>query len=55
MMQIPPFGGFVRALLPISLAGGHKMTYGVWVGIHPQDLQRAFAVWWEPEPRRPRS
>lgn len=25
------------------------MTYGVWAGVHPDDLQRAFRVWWEPE------
>jgi hypothetical protein len=25
------------------------VTYGVWVGVHPGDLQRAFRVWWEPE------
>ena len=49
MMQVPPFGAFVRALLPIRLTGGHKLTYGVWVGVHPDDLQRTFAVWWEPE------
>jgi hypothetical protein len=49
MMQVPPLGAFVRALLPIRLTGGHKLTYGVWVGIHPDDLQRTFAVWWEPE------
>jgi hypothetical protein len=21
----------------------------VWAGVHPDDLQRAFRVWWEPE------
>ncbi len=25
------------------------MTYGVWAGVHPGDLQRAFRVWHEPE------
>ncbi len=25
------------------------MTCGVWVGVHPGDLQRAFRVWREPE------
>jgi hypothetical protein len=49
MMQIPPLGAFVRALLPVSLTGGYAVTYGVWVGIDPRELQRAFAVWWEPE------
>jgi len=49
MIQIPPLGSFVRALLPVSLTGGYTVTYGVWVGIEPRELQRAFEVWWEPE------
>jgi hypothetical protein len=49
MMQIPSVGAFVRALLPVSLTGGYTVTYGVWVGISPAELQRVFAVWWEPE------
>lgn len=48
MMQVPSVGPFVRALLPVRLAGGHTITFGVWVAVHPDDLQRAFAVWWEP-------
>jgi hypothetical protein len=48
MMQVPGLGAFVRALLPVRLTGGH-ITYGVWVSIDPRDLQRAFAVWWQPE------
>lgn len=49
MMQVPGLGAFVRARLPVQLTGGHTVTYGVWVGIHPDDLQRAFAIWWQPE------
>lgn len=49
MMQVPNVGPFVRALLPVRLTGGFTVTYGVWVGVHPDDLQRAFRVWWEPE------
>jgi len=49
MMQVPPIGAFVRALMPVSLSGGYTVTYGLWVGIAPQDLQKAFAVWWEAE------
>ncbi len=49
MMQAPGLGAFVRALLPVQLTGEHTVTYGVWAGIHPDDLQRAFAVWWQPE------
>jgi len=49
MMQVPGVGAFVRVLLPIRLDRGHTLTYGVWLGVHPDDLQRAFAVWWAPE------
>ncbi len=49
MMQIPGIGAFVRALLVVRLVGSHAVTYGVWVGVDPDDLQRAFRVWWEPE------
>jgi hypothetical protein len=49
MMQIPGVGPFVRALLVVRLTGGYAVTYGVWAGVHPDDLQRAFRVWWEPE------
>jgi len=49
MMQVPALGAFVRALLPVRLTGGHTVTFGVWVAVHPDDLQRAFVVWWEPE------
>jgi hypothetical protein len=37
LMQIPSLGAFVRALLPVSLTGGHTATYGVWVAVHPGD------------------
>jgi hypothetical protein len=49
MMQIPGIGPFVRALLVVRLTGGYAVTYGVWAGIHPDDLQRAFRVWRESE------
>lgn len=49
MMQIPSLGAFARALLPVRLTGGHTVTYGVWVAVHPGDLQRAFGVWREPQ------
>ncbi len=49
MMQVPSIGAFVRALLPVGLTGGYTVTYGVWVAIDPRELQRVFAIWWEPE------
>lgn len=51
LMQVVPAGAFMRALLPIRLSGGHTLTYGVWLGIHPDDLQSIHSLWWEPEYR----
>ena len=47
MMQVPGAGPFVRALLPVRLTGGHTITFGVWISISPDDLQRTFKLWWE--------
>ena len=49
MMQVPGVGAFVRALLPVTLTAGHTVTYGTWIAIHPDELQRTFATWWAPE------
>jgi hypothetical protein len=49
MMQVEGLGAFIRALMPVRLVGGDTVTYGVWLGVHPEDLQRAFKVWWEPD------
>ena len=49
MLQVPNVGPFVRCLLPVALTGGYRVTFGVWIAVHPDDLQRAFRVWWEPE------
>ncbi len=51
MMEVPELGAFVRALLPVRLSGGHTVTFGLWVGIHPDDLQSALDVWRAPEYR----
>ncbi|WP_155859323.1 DUF2199 domain-containing protein [Cellulomonas sp. KRMCY2] len=48
-MQVPGLGSFVRALLPVQLGRSHKLTFGVWIGVTPDDLKRASEVWWEPE------
>jgi len=50
MLQADGYGAFIRALLPIQLEGDHKLTYGVWIGVHPAQLQQAFAVWWGDNP-----
>ena len=49
MMMVPTVGTFVRSLLPVRLTGGYTVTFGVWIGVHPDEPQRAFAIWWEPE------
>ena len=48
MMEVPGAGAFVRVLLPVTLTGGYSVTYGVWLGIHPEDLRRTFDAWSEP-------
>jgi hypothetical protein len=48
MMQIPGVGPFAGAACR-QAHRGYAVTYGVWVGVHPGDLQRAFRVWREPE------
>ncbi|MFH5878220.1 DUF2199 domain-containing protein [Arthrobacter sp. NA-172] len=49
LMQIPEVSPFVRALLSVRVEGGHEVRFGVWVAVHPDDLQRAFAAWNAPE------
>jgi len=49
MMQVNHIGAFVRALLPVHLTAGHIITYGVWVGVSPDELRRIFDTWWSPE------
>jgi hypothetical protein len=49
LMQVPNISPFVRALLPVKLQGGHEFRFGVWIAIHPDDLQDAFRVWNAPE------
>ncbi len=49
MMQVPNVGPFVRALLPVRLEAGGTVTFGLWLAVHPEDLQRAFRDWWSPD------
>ena len=48
MMEVPDVGTFVRCLLPVRLTGGFTVTFGLWLAVHPDVLQQAFRVWWEP-------
>ncbi|GIH28155.1 hypothetical protein Aph01nite_64650 [Acrocarpospora phusangensis] len=49
MMQVQGYGAFIRCLLPVSLTGGYRVTFAVWLSVHPDVLQKAYATWWEPE------
>jgi hypothetical protein len=48
LMQVDEVGAFVRILVPVKLSGGYTVTYGAWVGIHPDDLRRAWEIWMDP-------
>lgn len=48
MMVVEDLGGFVRCLLPVRLTEGFTVTFGVWLGVHPDEVRRAFEVWWQP-------
>jgi hypothetical protein len=45
LMQVEDVGAFVRILVPVTLSGGYKITYGAWLSVSPQDLRRAWEVW----------
>jgi hypothetical protein len=42
-------GPFLRALLPIHLSGSYTLRFGLWLLVHPDDLQRAVRLCWSPE------
>jgi hypothetical protein len=48
MMQVPEVGPFVRVLLPVSLTGGDRLTFGLWLSISPDQFRHAFEQWWAP-------
>ena len=45
MMQVEGIGAFIRILVPIRLTDGYTVTFGAWLGVHPDDLRRAYEVW----------
>ncbi len=49
MMQVPGIGAFVRCVLPVRLTGGYTVTFGTWLAVRPEDLQKAFKIWWTPD------
>jgi len=44
LMQVQGVGAFVRILVPVHLTGGYTVTFGAWLGLHPDDLRRAHTV-----------
>jgi hypothetical protein len=49
MMMVRDVGAFVRVLVPVRLSGGYTVTFGAWLGVHPDDLRHAYEVWNEPQ------
>jgi len=45
MMMVQEVGAFVRVLVPIQLTGGFTVTFGAWLGVHPDDLRRTYEIW----------
>jgi hypothetical protein len=45
LLAVRSVGCFVRALLPVALEHGQIVTFGVWVGVSPEDFQRAVDGW----------
>lgn len=45
LLQIQGLGAFVRILVPVHLTGGYTITFGAWLGVHPDDLRKAHDVW----------
>ena len=49
LMMVQDVGAFVRVLVPVHLTGGYTVTFGAWLGVHPDDLRRTYEIWNEPE------
>jgi hypothetical protein len=45
LLQVQGVGAFVRILVPVHLTGGYTVTFGAWLGVHPDHLRQAHAVW----------
>jgi hypothetical protein len=49
LLQVQGIGAFVRALLPVHLAGGQMLTFGLWLGVRPEELKTLWEIWESPE------
>src|SRR5207249_5018434 len=48
LLSVRDVGSFVRVMVPIRLTGGSSVTFGAWLGVSPEDFERARVGWWEP-------
>ncbi len=48
LQRLDGVGAFVRCLMPVQLSDGGKVTYSVWLRVHPDQLSHAHAVWATP-------
>ncbi len=49
LMAVRDVGSFVRIVVPVRLSGGYTVTFGAWLGVHPDDVRRAHEVWESPD------
>jgi hypothetical protein len=48
LMMVRDVGAFVRVLVPVHLSGGYTVTFGTWLGVHPDDLRHTYEIWFTP-------
>lgn len=48
LLAVKDLGCFVRSLLTVHFADDTSLTFGLWLGVHPDDLEHLSKVWWEP-------
>lgn len=49
LTQVRGVGAFIRILIPVRLTGGYTITFGAWLGVHPEALRHAYEVWHQPQ------
>ncbi|MEU5757628.1 DUF2199 domain-containing protein [Nocardia sp. NPDC047648] len=48
LLQVRQVGTFARATLPVALTGGYRVTFGVWLLVHPAEFRSICEAWWGP-------
>ncbi|MEU6191290.1 DUF2199 domain-containing protein [Nocardia sp. NPDC047038] len=48
LLQVQQIGTFARATLPVELTGGYRLTFGVWLLVHPAAFPSICETWWSP-------